>query len=235
MTNISEEIGAKIKFFRKKNNMTIQELADAICKSKATVSKYESGQISIDIITLYDISKVLQVHVEQLLYLEASSAHQKISENVPSFFRDLPQFYIYYFDGRNSSLNRCVVDILSQEKPDTYKIIMYMNIDNYEHYQNCENTYIGHLRHYDAVTNLSLENKDTPMEQITISILASYLNAPEKWGLFFGISSRPIMPVSTKVLVSKKIQKENAQLIQKLRISKEDIKFMKLYNMLTIL
>lgn len=110
-----------------------------------------------------------------------------------------------------------------------------MNIDTYEHYQNCENTYIGHLHHYDAVTNLTLQNQDTPMEQITISILASYLNAPEKWGLFFGISSRPIMPVATKVLVSKKIQKENAQLIQKLRISKDDIRVMKLYNMLTIL
>lgn len=152
-----------------------------------------------------------------------------------SFFKDLPQFYIYYFDGRNSSLNRCVVDVLSQERPDTYKIIMYMNIDSYEHYQNCENTYMGHLRHYDAVTNLTLQNRDTPMEQITISILASYLNAPEKWGLFFGISSRPIMPVSTKVLITKKIQKENTQLLQKLRISKDDIRFMKLYNMLTIL
>lgn len=62
------------------------------------------------------------------------------------------------------------------------------------------------------------------MEQITISILAPYLNASEKWALFFGISSRPIMPVSTKVLVSKKIQKENAQLIQKLHISKEILK-----------
>lgn len=164
-----------------------------------------------------------------------TAAAQNISDHVPSFFKDLPQFSIYYFDGRNSSVNRCVVDVLSQEQPDTYKIIMYMNIDNYEHYQNCENTYLGYLRHYDAVTNLTLQNQDTPMEQITISILASYLNAPEKWGLFFGISSRPIMPVSTKVLVSKKIQKENAQLIQKLRISKEDIKFLKLYNMLTIL
>lgn len=235
MTNPAEEIGAKIRFFRKKNDITIQELADAICKSKATVSKYESGQISIDIVTLYDIARVLQIHVEQLLYLDAAMAPQTVSENVPSFFKDLPQFFVYYFDGRNNSLNRCVVDVLSQEKTDTYKVIMYMNIDNYEHYHNCENTYIGHLCHYDAVSNLTLQNQDTPMEQITISILAPYLNAPEKWGLFFGISSRPIMPVSTKVLLSKKIQKENAQFIHKLHISKEDIKTMKLYNMLTII
>jgi len=235
MTNVAKEIGAKIKFFRKKNNITIQEMANAICKSKATISKYENGQISIDIITLYEIAKFLQVHVEQLLYLDTSSVPQNISENIPAFFINLPQFYIYYYDGRNNSLNRCVVDVLSQEKQDTYKIIMYMNIDNYEHYHNCENTYIGNLCHYDAVSNLILKNQDTPMEQITISILAPYLNASEKWALFFGISSRPIMPVSTKVLVSKKIQKENAQLIQKLHISKEDIKIMKLYNMLTII
>lgn len=235
MTNPAKEIGTKIKFFRKKNNLTLQELADAICKSKATVSKYESGLISIDVVTLYDIARVLHVSVEQLLYLDTAAAPPNISGKIPSFFKDLPRFYVYYFDGRNNSLNRCVVDILSQERSDTYKIILYMNIDNYEHYHNCENTYIGHLKHYDAVTNLTMQNQDTPMEQITISILAPYLNAPEKWGLFFGISSRPIMPVSTKVLVSKKMQKENAQLIQKLRISKEDIKIMKLYNMLTII
>lgn len=170
-----------------------------------------------------------------VLFHDSRDLLKLLSDNIPSFFKDLPQFFVYYYDGRNNSLNRCVVDILSQERPNTYKIIMYMNIDSYEHYHNCENTYIGSLCHYDAVTNLTMQNQDTPMEQITISILAPYLNAPEKWGLFFGISSRPIMPVSTKVLVSKKMQKENAQLIQKLRISKEDIKTMRSYNMLTIL
>ena len=52
MTNLPLEIGNKIKFFRKKRGLTLVEFADILCKSKATVSKYENGQITIDIVTL---------------------------------------------------------------------------------------------------------------------------------------------------------------------------------------
>ena len=34
MVNLQKEIGNKIKIYRKKKNLTIQELADAICKSR---------------------------------------------------------------------------------------------------------------------------------------------------------------------------------------------------------
>ena len=61
------------------------------------------------------------------------------------------------------------------------------------------------------------------------------MNAPVKWGLAFGISSRPLMPTSTKVLLSKTIQKETPELEKNLRLSKEDIRLMKMYNMLTVL
>ncbi len=234
MQDLTKAVGEKIRFFRKNRDMTIQELADAICKSKATVSKYENGQIAIDIVTLYDICKALGIHVDQLLYREPTFDKISTSDNIPSFFKGLSQFYIYMFDGRSNTLNRCVVNILSKVEPNEYKIMMYMNIDSYEQYQKSENTYWGYLKHYDALSNLILQNRDTPMEQITICVLASYLDASTKWGLFSGVSSRPLMPVATKVLISKKPQEENLQLNQKLRISKEDIRILKLYNMLAV-
>ena len=70
--NINIEIGKKIKNIRKSKNMTIQELANSINKSKSTVSNYENGDISIDIQTLYEISNALNVHVEQLLYIRSN-------------------------------------------------------------------------------------------------------------------------------------------------------------------
>lgn len=234
MASIASEIGAKIKYFRKNKNFSLQEMADLLCKSKSTVSKYENGQISIDIETLYDIAKVLGVHVEQLLYSEPMETTAKVLHTVPAFFRALSQFYIYFYDGRIHEISRCVVDILSQAGGNHYKVMMYMNIQSYEHYQNCENTYFGFLHHYDALSKLTLTNRDNPMEQVTITVLASFLDAPSKMGLFTGISSRPMMPVATKVMVSKKKQKEDTTLIEHLKISKEDIKTMKLYNMFTV-
>jgi hypothetical protein len=73
------------------------------------------------------------------------------------------------------------------------------------------------------------------MDHYQVGIPSPYMNAPVKWGLAFGISSRPLMPTSTKVLLSKNIQEETAEFEKDLRFSKEDIRLMKLYNMLTIL
>lgn len=235
MVDIAVEVGAKIRFLRKRNKMTLLELADAICKSKATVSKYESGNIAIDIVTLYDIARVLQVRVEQLLYQDLKHV---ISESptavVPAFFKDVSQLYVYLFDGRNNALNRSVVDIIHEVQQGRFRVNLYMNIESYEHYQNCENMYIGELTHYDAVSSLSLKNRDTQMETIHIHVLAPYIQASEKWGLFMGISSRPIMPVSLKLLISKKILPETAELYERLCVSKEDIRLLKQYNMLTV-
>ena len=61
MSEINVYVGAQIRKYRKACKLTIQELADAIHKSRATVCKYENGTISIDIETLYEISQVLQV------------------------------------------------------------------------------------------------------------------------------------------------------------------------------
>ncbi|MBQ6972851.1 MAG: helix-turn-helix domain-containing protein [Synergistaceae bacterium] len=49
MSEISEETGRRIHDFRKRRSMTLQEMAGLIHKSKSTVSKYESGEIAIDI------------------------------------------------------------------------------------------------------------------------------------------------------------------------------------------
>ena len=232
--SVTSEIGAKIKYFRKSKHFSLQEMADLLYKSKSTLSKYENGQISIDIETLYAIAKVLGVHVEQLLYSEPMQQDNKALYTVPAFFRTLSQFYIYYYDGRIREISRCVVDILSQAGGNHFKVMMYMNIESYEHYQNCENTYFGFLHHYAALRTLTLTNRDHPMEQVTITILASFLDATSKMGLFTGISSRPMMPVATKVMISKKKQREDAALVGHLKISKEDIKTMKLYNMFTV-
>lgn len=54
----------KIKQLRINKNMTQQQLADAISKTLSTVKKYETGQIMLNIDTLYDISKALNVDVK---------------------------------------------------------------------------------------------------------------------------------------------------------------------------
>lgn len=234
MNKINQEVGKKIKTFRKCKNLSVQQLADAIYKSKSTVSKYESGDIAIDLVTLYKIADVLNIQVEQLLYIEPRQ-HSSLINDIPStFFKNSDRFYSYCYDGRNNKLVKSVVDILPQLETNRYKTMLYMNVKDFKNYQECENTYWGYTEHYDTLTTIVLKNQATPLENITINILASFVESNKKWGLWSGVSFRPFMPIALKMLFSKIPLAENQELINELKISKEDIRIMKIYNMLAV-
>ena len=42
---------------------------------------------------------------------------------------------MYYYDGQKKRITRCVVDIFSEVEPGVYQVQMYMNVDDYSHYQ----------------------------------------------------------------------------------------------------
>lgn len=54
-------VGSRIRACRKAQNLSQKELANRINKTYASVSKYERGEISIDIYTLYEIAMALGV------------------------------------------------------------------------------------------------------------------------------------------------------------------------------
>ncbi|MBP1744540.1 MAG: helix-turn-helix protein [Firmicutes bacterium] len=234
MGKINQEVGKKIRNFRKKRKMTVQNLADHIQKSKATVSKYETGEISIDLVTLYAVADALKIHVEQLLYIEPYAEIYSGSSEPSAFFKNSSRFYSYIYDGRNNSLMRCVIDIFPQADQPKFKTVLYMNVKNYKNYEDCENTYWGYTEHYDVLTTMTLINQATPVEKIMINILASFMDADKKWGLMASVSFRPFMPVASKMLFSKTPLAETQELIDELKISKEDIRIMKMYNMMAI-
>ena len=233
MSEISIQIGERIRSSRKNRDMTLADLSGIIHKSKSTISKYERGEIAIDIETLYEIAAALDVHVEQLLWCPPRRTDM-ISSGTPAFFRGISQFFSYLYDGRSSSLIRCVLDVLAQGEDDQYSIMMYMNFRDYENYQKCENTYWGYIEHYDAITNIQLTNQHMPMEKASVKILASSLSADTKWGLFCGFSSRPMMPIAIKMLFSRNRLPEDAHLIDQLKVPKEDFRLLKLYNILLV-
>lgn len=213
----------------------MQELGDRIYKSKSTISKYESGQIQIDIDSLYRIADALDIRVEKLLYIDDKTIIDDKNKKIPKFFKNLTRFYTYAFDGRNNSIIKSKCVITSKENNSRYKIIMYMNYIDEENYQACENTYMGYIEHFDAKTNILLTNRDTPMELGFIQIPASFLDSDIKWSLWAGFSTRPMMPVANKMLISKKPLKLDKKLECKLKTDKDDIKNLRHYNMFIVL
>lgn len=235
VSEVNKSVGEKIRNFRKVRKLTLGSLSEAIHKSASTLSKYEKGEIPIDVETLYEIADALEVDVESLLLIRKRTSRIVTSSASPTLFGGIRRFYSYLFDGRNNSIMRSVFDVGAEISPGLNKIMMYMNFKDFGNYQMCETTYWGYMEHFDALTHISLTNEDSPIEKASVQILAAYLDSDLKWGLWNGLSSRPVMPIATKMLLSRNVLKEDDALTAKLKINRDDVRLLRLYNMFPVL
>ena len=91
-TNITREVGSRIRYARKSRGMSMDELAQAIYKTRSAISKYENGQISVDIATLYDIANALKVSIYDLLHRNTPDIGQEYNAEVPPFSGMSPNY-----------------------------------------------------------------------------------------------------------------------------------------------
>lgn len=102
MKEVSIHVGQRIRLYRKTKNLTIETFAGMIHKSKATVSKYENGDISIDIETLFTIAQALGVPVNQLIDYEEIGEEKGEKGEIIKHNLSKSKYYMYFYDGRRS-------------------------------------------------------------------------------------------------------------------------------------
>ena len=93
MSSFGYHVGQRIKKYRKSRGYTIEKFSAMIGKSKATVSKYENGTITIDIETLYDIAQKLDIDLKCFIDYHPPVMH---SEPVlpKNYYFNQPRAYI---------------------------------------------------------------------------------------------------------------------------------------------
>ena len=78
MSNRSEYLGARIRMYRKAKGLSLQDFSAKLFKSVSTVSKYETGDIIVNIDTLYEIAAVLSIPVTELLSFPGDRTAQSV-------------------------------------------------------------------------------------------------------------------------------------------------------------
>lgn len=87
-----KRLGQIAREYRKARNMSIEEVGDAIGKSKATVNRYETGEIVMDILTALELCNVLNIDLNDICKKEVHSIEKDV--NINPFKNDL--LYLYY-------------------------------------------------------------------------------------------------------------------------------------------
>lgn len=205
-----------------------------INKSKATLSKYENGSISIDIDTLLDIADALNMDLTHLINYKSPKADKTIVLN-NSYF-DHSQYYMYFYDGRHKRLTKSVLQLTqSQEKPNKADAILYEGLNDFDNIEECDNIYNGTLESFDATSHATFINQTNKSEKLHLLLMNPMQRGIPAIGLLTGIGNPPIFsPVSIKTIVSRYILEENEVFDKVVTISREELKQYKQLNMMIV-
>lgn len=199
MGNLAQHAGQRIRTFRKLRGMSAQQLAQRIGKSKATVYKYESGEIPPDVDTLADISRELDVEPAHLLDVP----FQKRDVTPKLSFFDANRLYAYYYDGRTRQMTRSLLTFCPSADGEPWEAFLYMNVPDFNHPERARYLYTGTLASYEIASYFTFRNLTLPIETLVIELLHTFRTGLCTWGLFLGLSDQPLTPMATKILLSK--------------------------------
>ena len=116
-------VGQRIRACRKAQNMSQKELANRINKTYACISKYELGEISIDIFTLYEIAMALGIEPHYLIpYSPQREQPSSLLESQLPIFRH-KQLWCYIYTDQHILLSGSL-----EVDADASKVMLYMDL-----------------------------------------------------------------------------------------------------------
>lgn len=225
-------VGSRIRFYRKLKNMTQDQLAAAIHKSESTLSQYESGQIAIDVGSLYDIASALGTDMSQ--FVDYAIPKENVRRAVSNPFSSSDTLYMYYYDGRLKQMTRTLLELQSDRAQlNEISCRCYLNVPSFAEYERAKYFYTGTMSHFDLVSYAVLMDHSNPIDRVSLCIMNSFHNR-ETWGFMTAISYNPLSPFTVKVLLSPKPMPDSGITPEALAFTKNELKMIKDLNMILL-
>ena len=236
MSKISEHVGGRIRTFRKQQGMTLQQLADKIHKSRASLSKYENGEITLDIETLYEISEALGVELNRLTDFQSPKPQPVApvrSALGTSPFYEADRLYFYFYDGRYNRLKDGVIHIHKEDGGNTHRATLTISAVTATG-RSSDIFYSGKVLYSDMLIRFSFVNQYNTLEEDLLYIFNPLERRDFTEGLLCGISSADLMPCAFKCLVSLTPLEPTQELKRQLLITPKELRRWQKLNMLIV-
>lgn len=215
----ADNIGKKIRYYRKAKNMSAEELGKSIGKNRTTINRYENNEIYIDMITALEICNVLNIDLNDLCDI---SMHGIEKENINKNPFDFDLLYLYYI-----SKNGIVISSIeiTENKYSNYVLMKNGLCTNNETYKQ-EYTGVMESNYNTAFICLTnaVSNPGLDKFQIEIDLHSKIDN--KYYGIFLGISNNTHRPTARKCILTNEliVSKEKlSSLFEELEINSQDI------------
>lgn len=219
MYNLSNNnFNRTLNMYRKSRNISLEELGNKIGKTKATISKYERGEIIPDIITVLEICNALNINLSQLFPI---TNIQTKKFNTNPFHSNI--VYLYYYVDKHPIIS--VLELIEGENRLFVKL--YNGVKNIKTYAKESSYYYeGEMECYNTNGYITLRNCNSDeilLEKVLISFNIPWSKNFELTNFFIhGITPNSI-PIIKKGIISIHPIKDINTILNDLILSKEDI------------
>jgi transcriptional regulator with XRE-family HTH domain len=229
--DLLEHAGNQIKHYRKARGMTIDELSKKIHKSRGTVSKYESGRITLDIITLFEIAEAIEI--EPRLLLDYPCLPGSAAVNVRNPFGKNGMLYMYHM--RASTINKSVIKMRVEQDTGKVAATLFYMVKDFKEPHNCKCIYEGEMQRHDTILCYILRNYLNPVENLLVNFTVPMKHFNTLIGLISGLGGNTLVPACFPCLLSPIPLAETDDLKDSLAIPKESLAKARKWNAFTLL
>ena len=142
------------------------------------------------------------------------------------FFSKGSRLYVYYLNKNSTRIVSGVLDI-TRETDGKYTSIFYADIKNYDSLAQCRHLYFGDIHYSDSFVNLVMQNQDNASERVFLNIANTFGQGTVTIGMLSGTSSKYMVPIALKVIISQNPLPQDETLRNSLLFSREDFSVMR--------
>lgn len=208
-------LGNILRKYRKSKQLSLEYIGKKIYKTKATISKYEKGEIIPDFFTVLELCNILDLDISSLAPLIPSVHISPLPFNTNTL-------YLYYLTGNKLISSTIKIEI---GKSNNYVVHFYNgikdNIDNHAYY------YEGTIEYSEPITYMNFRNlscNKMKMEQVQIIISLPLSNTSKFFNCFITGLSPNFLPIVKRGLISTVPLNTSEINMKKLKILKEEAK-----------
>lgn len=228
--NVNEIIGNNIKKYRTAYQMTLKDLSEKLHKSISTVSKYEKGEIALDLPTFLEVTQIFQISPSILLSGAWTSPCDTSMKSDAS-----ERLYMYTYSGPEKEIIQSLIEQFPSDSAESsWQVHMYNDIKDFKKPGECNGFYSGTYSKDGFIGTYILHNQVSSSEHVMISCVRNLVNPKQQIGLISGLSNYTMLPVTFKTVLSTVEITDRQLLTDLLLFSKEDFKTMKHYHCLSV-
>ena len=235
--DINQKIGEMIRKLRNANHMSLDELAKRIHKSKSSMSKYEQGDVKLDLQTLDEIACALHVSLHALLPPSESDRFSPKEMTIRLFAsgntnaeqaESKASVYLYFYGGAINDVRTALIE-LNRLNGET---LMYCDPYQKKESIGCSFFYQGKTEYFDSKYRITLHNHYDENDVFYIQCADAMAGSDTLMGLLSHFAAGQFNSFSTKCLLSKTALPLDDALRAALRFSREEVQDIKKRNAL---